>query len=212
MPWRWRGRPPSPPDRATAGAPRSRLRGRRRAPPRGRAGREPSGSDQVAQLLEALRPDARDRIELVDAREGPVLPAIVEDLLGRTAQPSGWAVLSTPSFYPRSGPADVNTPGFSPLGLSCALGAGCRRICGNGLARRSTRKDEGGVGIEAIATRDGAMNVAEAGIHDPLSRRVPRRHTLALPLLLITERAADDRHDRWPRMGMPAGRAVRSEP
>src|SRR5262249_52924958 len=97
------------------------------------------GAIQAASQEHAPITAAKSRRDLltVDAPE--------EDLLGRTAQPSGWAVLSTPSFYTRSGPADVNTPGFSPLGLSCALGAGCRRICRNGLVRRSTRKDEGGV-------------------------------------------------------------------
>ena len=42
----------------------------------------PSRSHQPAQLVDARRPDAGNRVELVDRRERPVLRAVVEDLLG----------------------------------------------------------------------------------------------------------------------------------
>src|SRR6266545_4139162 len=40
-----------------------------------------SGRDEIAQLVEALRADPGDRFQLIDAYEGTVLPAVVEDLL-----------------------------------------------------------------------------------------------------------------------------------
>src|SRR5215218_3362858 len=79
-------------------------RGRSTTPRRasaGRSGRESRRSrrHQLPQLLEPRRSDAGDGVEVVDRAEGAVLLAVIDDLLAGTAQPGGWAVLSTAIFY-----------------------------------------------------------------------------------------------------------------
>jgi len=59
----------------------------------------PSRDDEVTQLLEPLRPDPGNGVELVGGAEGAVLRPVIEDLLARTAQPRRSAGLSTSKFY-----------------------------------------------------------------------------------------------------------------
>lgn len=55
------------------------------------------------------------------------------------------------------------------------------------------------------------MDVPEPWIHEAGSGFVPRRHTLAVDLRLVSERTSDDRDDRGPWVRVPAQRAIRSE-
>jgi hypothetical protein len=71
-------------------------RGRARVAAHTRVG---SRRRHILQLLDPRGPDAGDGVELLERAERAVLLAIVEDLLGRTAQPGGWAGLSTETFY-----------------------------------------------------------------------------------------------------------------
>ena len=65
---------------------------------------------ELAKLFDGRRPDPGHGVQLLDRPKCPVRDAVVEDLLTRTAQPSGWVVVSTRTFYPSDYSAWAPTP------------------------------------------------------------------------------------------------------
>src|SRR5215216_735049 len=104
---------------------------------------------------------------------------------------------------------DGRTQRIRPSHPRGSLRAGRWRISRNALARAPGRRHESHVGLEAIATRNAAVDVPESRIHEASSGLVPRRHALTLNFPLITERALDDCDERRSWVRVPSQRAIR---